>query len=101
MRPMVAVSMVGLEPIEGHERDYRDDDLMGRRLFVTGLPSSIDDVRLYLAFEGFGRIVEAHVAKPVCVLSFVGCPCLRAVLFACHFLRPMHTESRLTCHVQV
>ena len=65
VRPkMVAVSMVdGLEPIEDM-RDYRDDDLSGRRLFVTGLPSSIDDVRLYLAFEGFGKILEAHVAKP-------------------------------------
>jgi hypothetical protein len=61
---MVAVSMVdGLEPIQDM-RDYRDDDLSGRRLFVTGLPSSIDDVRLYLAFEGFGKILEAHVAKP-------------------------------------
>jgi RNA recognition motif-containing protein len=55
--------MVAIEPIE-EMRDYRDDDLSGRRLFVTGLPSSIDDVRLYLAFEGFGRITEAHVAKP-------------------------------------
>jgi RNA recognition motif-containing protein len=63
MRPSVALSMVALEPIEDM-RDYRDDDLSGRRLFVTGLPSSIDDVRLYLAFEGFGRITEAHVVKP-------------------------------------
>ena len=55
--------MVAIEPIE-EMRDYRDDDLSGRRLFITGLPSSIDDVRLYLAFEGFGRITEAHVAKP-------------------------------------
>ena len=63
MRTSAVLSMVGIEPIE-EMRDYRDDDLSGRRLFVTGLPSSIDDVRLYLAFEGFGRIVEAHVAKP-------------------------------------
>jgi len=55
--------MVMLEPIE-EMRDYREDDLTGKRLFVTGLPSSIDDVRLYLAFEGFGRVTEAHVAKP-------------------------------------
>jgi len=62
IRPHSAVSMI-LEPIE-EMRDYREDDLTGRRLFVTGLPSSIDDVRLYLAFEGFGRVTEAHVAKP-------------------------------------
>ena len=62
-RQSLASSMVAIEPIE-EMRDYRDDDLSGRRLFVTGLPSSIDDVRLYLAFEGFGRITEAHVAKP-------------------------------------
>lgn len=55
--------MLALEPIE-EMRDYREDDVSGKRLFVTGLASSIDDVRLYLAFEGFGRIVEAHVAKP-------------------------------------
>jgi len=54
---------MALEPIEDM-RDYREDDVSGLRLFVTGLPSSIDDVRLYLAFEGFGRITEAHVAKP-------------------------------------
>jgi len=62
-RSSPSLSMVAIEPIE-EMRDYRDDDLSGRRLFVTGLPSSIDDVRLYLAFEGFGRITEAHVAKP-------------------------------------
>ena len=56
-------NMLAMEPIE-EMRDYSEDDALGRRLFVTGLASSIDDVRLYLAFEGFGRIVEAHVAKP-------------------------------------
>eukprot|EP00960_Hanusia_phi_P071157 767484-Hanusia_phi.AAC.3 len=49
---------------EEYEIDYRQADLTGQRLFVTGLPSSMDDLRLYLAFEGFGTILEAHVAKP-------------------------------------
>jgi hypothetical protein len=34
------------------------------RLFVTGLASTVDDVRLYLAFQNCGKILEAHVAKP-------------------------------------
>ena len=61
-----------MEPIE-EMRDYSEDDALGRRLFVTGLASSIDDVRLYLAFEGFGRIVEAHVAKPVHIRYIILC----------------------------
>jgi len=64
MRTSGVRNMLAMEPIE-EMRDYSEDDALGRRLFVTGLASSIDDVRLYLAFEGFGRIVEAHVAKPV------------------------------------
>jgi len=63
VRASAVPTMLALEPIE-EMRDYREDDVSGKRLFVTGLASSIDDVRLYLAFEGFGRIVEAHVAKP-------------------------------------
>lgn len=46
------------------ERDYREADIRGTRLFVTGLPSSVDDIRLYLAFEEYGRVLEAQVAKP-------------------------------------
>lgn len=34
------------------------------RLFVTGLAPTVDDVRLYLAFQNCGKVVEAHVAKP-------------------------------------
>lgn len=72
MRTTAVLSMVGIEPIE-EMPDYRDDDLSGRRLFVTGLPSSIDDVRLYLAFEGFGRVVEARVAKPGIYYTYIIC----------------------------
>jgi hypothetical protein len=31
---------------------------------VTGLAPTVDDVRLYLAFQNCGKVVEAHVAKP-------------------------------------
>ncbi|EKX35321.1 RNA binding protein, plastid or PPC targeted [Guillardia theta CCMP2712] len=60
-----ALNMVTISDLdEEYEIDYRQADLTGQRLFVTGLPSSMDDLRLYLAFEGFGTILEAHVAKP-------------------------------------
>jgi hypothetical protein len=46
------------------EKDFREADLTGKRLFVTGLASTVDDVRLYLAFEPVGSLQEAHVVKP-------------------------------------
>lgn len=46
------------------EKDFREADLTGKRLFVTGLASTVDDVRLYLAFEPVGNLLEAHVVKP-------------------------------------
>ncbi len=45
-------------------KDFREADLTGKRLFVTGLPSTVDDVRLYLAFEQIDGLLEAHVVKP-------------------------------------
>ena len=52
------------------EKDFRDADLSGKRLFVTGLASTVDDVRLYLAFEPIGFLLEAHVVKPGCLHRF-------------------------------
>jgi hypothetical protein len=49
---------------EDDERDFREADVSGKRLFVTSLASTVDDVRLYLAFEPIGGLVEAHVVKP-------------------------------------
>uniref|UniRef100_A0A7S0QY70 RRM domain-containing protein n=1 Tax=Cryptomonas curvata TaxID=233186 RepID=A0A7S0QY70_9CRYP len=45
-------------------KDFREADLTGKRLFVTGLASTVDDVRLYLAFEQINGLLEAHVVKP-------------------------------------
>jgi len=59
-----ATSMAFLELEEEERRDYRRADIMGERLFVTGLAPTVDDVRLYLAFQNCGKILEAHVAKP-------------------------------------
>jgi hypothetical protein len=46
------------------EKDYRNADLIGQRLFVTGLAATVDDARLYLAFESIGNLLEARVVKP-------------------------------------
>jgi len=70
MAQRVRDSGLGLEMVlayeihQGVQIDYRKADVQGQRLFITGLPSSIDDVRLYLAFESFGCLIEANVAKP-------------------------------------
>ncbi len=43
---------------------YSAADSVGSRLLVSGLASSVDAERLILAFEPFGAIVEARVARP-------------------------------------
>jgi hypothetical protein len=49
---------------EDEEKDYRNADLIGQRLFVTGLAATVDDARLYLEFESIGHLIEARVVKP-------------------------------------
>ncbi len=49
---------------EEEEKDYRIADLIGQRLFVTGLAATVDDARLYLEFESIGGLLEARVVKP-------------------------------------
>jgi hypothetical protein len=52
------------------ERDYRDADLWGQRLFVTGLAATVHDAELFLGFEGNGGLLEARVVKPGAILGF-------------------------------
>jgi hypothetical protein len=60
-----AINLLNMMLIEDEdEKDFREADLTGKRLFVTGLASTVDDVRLYLAFEPVGSLQEAHVVKP-------------------------------------
>jgi hypothetical protein len=49
---------------EEEEKDYRNADLIGQRLFVTGLAATVDDAKLYLEFESIGDLLEARVVKP-------------------------------------
>ena len=51
--------------LEGDDerKDYREADLCGQRLFVTGLAATVDDSTLFLDFQGCGA-VEARVVKP-------------------------------------
>ena len=49
---------------EAEQKDYRDADLWGRRLFVTGLGPAVDDVKLFLGFARVGGLIEARVVKP-------------------------------------
>ena len=61
-KELITTKMMLLEDEDG--KDFREADLTGKRLFVTGLPSTVDDVRLYLAFEQIDGLLEAHVVKP-------------------------------------
>jgi hypothetical protein len=61
-KELLTTKMMLLEDEDG--KDFREADLTGKRLFVTGLASTVDDVRLYLAFEQINGLLEAHVVKP-------------------------------------
>ncbi len=67
-KDFLTTKMMLLEDEDG--KDFREADLSGKRLFVTGLASTVDDVRLYLAFEQISGLLEAHVVKPgVCFIA--------------------------------
>jgi RNA recognition motif-containing protein len=49
---------------EAERQEYLEVDKSGARLFVSGLAPSVDDERLFLAFEPFGDLLEWRIARP-------------------------------------
>ena len=46
---------------KGNEINIQDEDLKRRKLFVKGLPSSCDKIKLFQTFSKYGEIDKAYI----------------------------------------